>query len=406
VNLIRASRRTAFALLTLVVASATLVGCGSAKQTPPPQPAASAPTSTPTAAVPPTSAPVAKPSAPESSTMAPAPADTLQPPSYDGYEPLPIFTYHQVNPKVGSDITISPADFEAQLKLLKSMGYETISARQLAEYHDNGTPLPPKPVMITFDDGWKDQYTYAAPLLEKYGFTGVFFIYPKMIGNGGAFLTKDMVVSLDKRGFDIESHTWGHVSLVRKPGTSFRSFERWTRPQFTQTDAWTEKVIGKKSVALAYPYGFYDLETVGILMGNGMKLGFTVDEGVADARPWDRLALKRFTVYRGRSLAEFKRRLTSTPLPATNIQPPPGSRVRGHDTSLTVDITALPADVKGIEFASGNSIGKTAVVRRGGKRYAVSQLSGAKSGFRNVTLRGIGAADKKYITAWGLVMGD
>jgi peptidoglycan/xylan/chitin deacetylase (PgdA/CDA1 family) len=259
--------------------------------------------------------------------------------------------------------------------------------------------------MITFDDGWKDQYVYAAPILEKYGFNAVFFIYPKMIGNGGAFMTRDQVVDLDKRGFDIQSHTWGHVSLVHKAETSFRGFERWTRPQFTQTADWTEKYIGKKPIALAYPYGYYDLDIIGILQGNDVKLAFTVDEGVSDARAWDRLALKRFTITRGGSLTQFANRITGTPFPARDIQPPPGSRLKSRSATITADISELPRDVSGISFA-GSSLGETTIIKKDGKRYAVARLKNGKPGFHYITLRGAGADGKKYLSSWSMVLGN
>ena len=152
--------------------------------------------------------------------------ESLQPPSYAGYERLPSFTYHHVDPKLKNDIAITPATFEAQLKVLKDGGYHTITARQLADYHSKGTPLPDKPVMITFDDGWKNQYEYAAPLLKKYGFVATYFINPQPIGRGSAYMTKDMLVQLTKDGNDIEPHTWTHKQLTRTRKDDQLEFQR------------------------------------------------------------------------------------------------------------------------------------------------------------------------------------
>lgn len=350
------------------------------------------------------SSPVPTPVAPAAKSG--IPPVSLEPPSYAGYEPLPILCYHHVDPKMKNDIAITPAVFEAQLQKIKSLGYHTIDCRQLAAYHAQGTKLPTKPVMITFDDGWLNQYTYAAPLLEKYGMSATFFVYPKMIGGGNAFMKRSHVKSLAKRGFDIESHTWGHVSLVRKPDFDATKWGYMVQPQFTKTNDWIESAVGTVPVALAYPYGFYDTTAAGLLKKAGYTLGFTVDEGVADARPWDSLGLKRFVIYSGESIAQFERRLTSTPIAAIDIQPGPGSRVVGTTATLTADISAVPTSVTGIAFASGSAMGRTTIVSRDGKRFAVAHLKRTRRGFRNVSLRGTDAAGHKFVTMWGLVMGE
>jgi peptidoglycan/xylan/chitin deacetylase (PgdA/CDA1 family) len=333
-------------------------------------------------------------------------ADALQPPSYTGYEPLPCLTYHHVHPKLKNSIAITPATFEAQLKVLKDGGYSAITARQLAEYHEKGTPLPARPVMITFDDGWKNQYEYAAPLLRKYGFVATFFVNPQLIGRGSAYMTRDMLVALDKAGDDIESHTWTHLALTRRPSESALAFQNRIMRQMTLADTWLSQVVGHKPVALCYPFGYYDIEAVSRAKAAGYKLGFTTDEGVADARPWDAMIMKRFTIDRADSIAGFKARLDSGVLDARHIEPPPGTRVRGITTTVTVDITDVPAGVKGIKLSSGPSMKSTEIVRKNGRRYAVARLNKTRVGSRQVTVSGVDGSGRRYYSSWSLVMGD
>lgn len=385
----------------LVAASFSAAGCTRAK-TP-------APSSTVNAAAAPKPGASSTPSAPSSATSgtAIAPADTLQPPDYSGYERLPVFTYHHVDPKLKNDITLTPAAFEAQLKVLKDGGYHAITARQLYEHQRNGSALPDKPVMITFDDGWRNQFTYAAPLLKKYGFTATYFINPQPIASGyQAYMTADMVKTLAQDGNDVESHTWRHLKLIRSRDVSAASFQAANMSQLKLATDWIRRVVGVQPVALCYPFGYYDLEAIGMAQKAGYALGFTTDEGVADARPWDALAMKRFTVQRSDSLDRFKARLDSEPMPITDIQPAPGARVIGISTTVTVDVTNVPEEVQGFTLTSGPSLKNVKIVERGGRRYAEGRIAKGRVGLRVVVARGKDASGRVYVSSWVIVLGN
>ena len=345
-------------------------------------------------------------SAPKSPTPSAPVTISLQPPSYEGYEPLPCFMYHHVDPTMKDDLAVTPAQFESHLKALQAAGYRTITARELAEYHAGETSLPPRPAMITFDDGWKNQFKYAVPLLKKYGFTATFFVNPKWIGKGGAYMTAEQVASLADTGFDVESHTWGHVSLVRSHATTQGAFGRSMRQQFRLAEDWIRDTTGQKPVALCYPFGFYDSEVVAELGRAGYDSAYTTEEGVADARPWDALVMKRFNISRGVSAAGFAKRLSTKPLPALELTPAPGSRVRGKNVNVSADITEVPAGVKHITLFSGNAMGKTTVVVRDGRRYATGTIKNGRAGFRQITLQGEDGSGTQYVASWSIVLGD
>lgn len=361
-----------------------------------------------------TAAPGASKTSADASATKPAPKipniaapDTLQPPSYVGFEPLPSFTYHHVDPKLKNEIAIRPATFEAQLKILSNLGYHTITARQLVDHQTKGTPLPDKPVMITFDDGWRNQYTYAWPLLKKYGFTATFFINPQPISAGyRGYMTRDMVVTLHKAGNDIESHTWRHLTLTRTRKVTAEKFQKRYFSELTKTDDWIRKVVGVAPVAISYPYGYYDLETVGMVQAAGYKAGFSVDEAVADARAWDAFQMKRFTITRAETADSFRRRLLSGPLPVSDIEPSPGTRVVGVNTTVTVDITDVPANITGITLRGGPSMRRMQIVARDGRKYAVGVIRGGKTGFRAISMTASGPDGRKYYASWGIETGD
>lgn len=330
---------------------------------------------------------------------------SLQPPSYEGYERLPILMYHHVDPAMRNEYAMTPQQFEQQLAYLRDNGYASITARDLHSHHTTGTPLPAKPVMITFDDGWKNQYEQALPLLRKYGFTATFFINPQKIGHGSAYMTRDMVVELANTGQDIQSHTWWHMSLVRPAGVTPEEFEPRIAEQLTLDREWIEQTIGAAPVALCYPYGNYDLEAAERVEKAGYSLAFTTDEGIADAREWDRLALKRMAMTSTDSIDIFGRRLARMPLPARHIDPAPGSHVATTNLTLSADITGIDPSVTGIKFSAGPTTSPTSIVIRDGRTYATATIADVRVGSRAVILSGADASGIRHMSSWILQVG-
>src|SRR5690606_38418058 len=95
---------------------------------------------------------------------------------------VPILMYHHVSPNLGP-ITTSPENFDYQLRWLKWHNYQTITTKQYADFL-NGKPLPPRSVMITFDDGYLDNWVWAYPILQKWGFNAVIFLVTSWVHDG------------------------------------------------------------------------------------------------------------------------------------------------------------------------------------------------------------------------------
>jgi len=149
----------------------------------------------------------------------PNPARTLK---------LPILMFHHAGETpAGADelrqgLTVSTADLEAQMAYLKQAGYQPVTEAQLFKALYSGEALPAKPVMLTFDDGYTDNYQVVAPILEKYGFTATFYIITDMVGNP-EHMTWEQVVALDRKGMDIGSHSATHPDLTTIDATSLQT---------------------------------------------------------------------------------------------------------------------------------------------------------------------------------------
>lgn len=131
---------------------------------------------------------------------------------------VPVLCYHNLrsykpNESSSSRVYTVPVEvFKEHIKYLHDSGYQTITPQEYYDYLTVGASLPPKPVMITFDDTDVEHYTVGASELEKYGFKGVFFIMTIAIGKPD-YLSKEQIKSLADMGHVVASHTWDHNNV-------------------------------------------------------------------------------------------------------------------------------------------------------------------------------------------------
>ncbi len=259
--------------IALIVAAAVVVtaaGCaGAAPAAPTVQPTATPapPTVTPS----PTSSPTVTPTAAPSST--PTPTWVVQGPNA---VKVPILLYHHiaVSP-IGSRYYVPPDKFESELKVLHDWGYTTITTSQLVRAITQGASLPPRPMLITFDDGNEDNYTTAFPLMQKYGFTGVLYIVVQYMGQTN-YLTVDQLKEMAGAGWEIGSHSETHRNLPSSPDAM--------RYEIVQSRQDLEDRLGVPILTFAYPFGLEDnaagdyAHFAGYIAAMGAS-GYTADQG-------------------------------------------------------------------------------------------------------------------------------
>jgi peptidoglycan/xylan/chitin deacetylase (PgdA/CDA1 family) len=169
----------------------------------------------------------------------------------------PVLIYHSVRPYIETDTpairryVATPETLEKELAWLKENGYVSVTMEDLASRLAKGTSLPPKPVVITFDDNWQSQYTYAVPLLKKYGFTATFYIWVSVVGLKN-HMTWDEVRALGAAGMQVGCHTWTHPYLTKIKDDAVLAHEIAGSKQRIETE------VGRPVTALAYPFGQYD----------------------------------------------------------------------------------------------------------------------------------------------------
>lgn len=188
----------------------------------------------------------------------PSPTRFITPPAAGSEVNIPILMYHNLKnldanaSQTQKTWTVAPSDFAEQLDYLAARGFHTITLAQLVAFFDTGTSLPEHPIILTFDDGWKDDYTVAFPELKKRGMVGVFFAPTSYIKAGGAtFINWDDAKEMDTAGMEFGSHTVNHVDLKQI------TLEQGAQ-QLADSKAELEQKLGHAIVGLSYPFGSFN----------------------------------------------------------------------------------------------------------------------------------------------------
>ncbi|MCI6483908.1 MAG: polysaccharide deacetylase family protein [Selenomonadaceae bacterium] len=179
-----------------------------------------------------------------------------------------VLNYHKVVDEHMS-LSVPLADFEQHMKWLKEYGYTSITPEELYEFIVNGSELPEKPVLITFDDGYKDNYTNAYPIMKKYGFKGTIFVVTGFLGVYDNYMTWEQAKELADNGFSIESHTYSHKSMTEASDEEISK-------ELTKSRDTIKNKLGIDADFMAYPTGTYNLHIAELVQKAGYKGAFTI----------------------------------------------------------------------------------------------------------------------------------
>jgi peptidoglycan/xylan/chitin deacetylase (PgdA/CDA1 family) len=218
---------------------------------------------------------------------------------------IPVLNYHQIEDHVDNPLALSTQDFENQMAYLHKHGYNSITPDELAEHITTGASLPDNPILITLDDGYRDNYTNAYPIMKKYGFTGTVFLITDVVGQDNWYLDWDQIREMQQGGFIFGSHTLNHVPL-----TTLSLDE--ARNQLIKSKEVLEWKLGTPVNSFAYPTGAYNKEVEGLVKDSGYETAFSVDFGRVSMKS-DRYALERIPIFESKySFYDFYFRLKFT----------------------------------------------------------------------------------------------
>jgi peptidoglycan/xylan/chitin deacetylase (PgdA/CDA1 family)/glycosyltransferase involved in cell wall biosynthesis len=200
---------------------------------------------------------------------------------------IPVLMYHKVvkAPVLGSrhGTWVTVESFARQLASLKRRGMTTVTLRDCALAARGEKRLPRRPVILTFDDGYLDNYTNAFPLLAKLGMTGVIFLVadPALTSNAwdepagepwAPLMGRDQVLEMDEYGIEFGSHTLNHPRLPDVPAEQLRH-------ELCESKHTLEAWLGRPVVSLAYPYGAVNERVKRAAQQAGYQLAVATNSG-------------------------------------------------------------------------------------------------------------------------------
>ncbi len=201
---------------------------------------------------------------------------------------VPILTYHSINYKEGSHF-VTPENFAKQMEYIKKKGYEVITLDELVKSIKSKKRLKRNKVVITFDDGYKDNFEYAYPVLKKLGFPATIFLVTDYIGNEKRFLNWDQVRIMSKDNISFGGHTKAHFYL----GTVKDEKVAWE--QIAGSKKAIEQEIRAAVDYFCYPTGGFNERVKEIVKEAGYKGACTTNRGFVDSNS-DIYELKRVKV--------------------------------------------------------------------------------------------------------------
>jgi O-antigen biosynthesis protein len=228
----------------------------------------------------------------------------------DAPQPVPIVVYHSISVEQRGELgpySLSPALFEAHMAFLAEDGYTTYSISELVEAMRAGSPLPPKAVAVTFDDGFGDFRSEAAPVLRRHGIEATLYVTSGHVGTRSSWLSRavDRRPVLDRAeldemahaGVELGAHSVTHPELDLLPAGELRDEIRRCKVEL-------EDLLGRPIRSFAYPFGYYNRRVRAHTIAAGYTSACAVDNVVGSSRS-DRYALPRIAVLSGTTVEQF-----------------------------------------------------------------------------------------------------
>ena len=216
---------------------------------------------------------------------------------------VPILMYHHLSEDVTNSEMVSPEQFEAQIRALSEAGYTGVSFDELQAYVLRGEPLPEKPVVITFDDGYRSNYTLAYPILQKYSMKATIFaigvsfgtdhykdtdyaITPHFGAAEAAEMTASGLISIQSHTYDM--HQWPpyetgsavRENILQLSSESEEAYVQALTEDFTRSRALLEDATGRPVDVLAYPAGQYSTLAQVTLQSLGVHVTLSTNPGI------------------------------------------------------------------------------------------------------------------------------
>jgi len=194
----------------------------------------------------------------------------------------PILSYHSID-NSGSYISVAPNEFKEHMNFLYQRGYTTITLREYVNSLIMNESAPSKSIVLTFDDGYKNNYDIAFPILRGFGFTATIFLVTGFMGKmdswekdkgipNSPLLSWNEVAEMKKYGFDFQPHSYSHPLLTNLTPDEIKA-------ELINSKKEIESRLDEKAEVFCYPYGKLDDKVIKILKEVGFKAAVTARFG-------------------------------------------------------------------------------------------------------------------------------
>jgi peptidoglycan/xylan/chitin deacetylase (PgdA/CDA1 family) len=224
-----------------------------------------------------------------------------------GTSTVPVLMYHRITcaPRDARlpGLWVCPRVFDRTMGLLRSRGWHTITSAELADARAAGRTLPRRTFVVVFDDGDRDGYDHAYPILERHGFEGVFAVVVGRVAVKRKAMTWAELIELQGAGHEIANHSWSHANVASLDTRGLeREVGRSARMLRVHLGGWPRTFV--------YPFGSWDQDAVHAVRASHHRIAYTTIAG-ATRRSTDRFTAPRIRISRGDTPAGILARLSA-----------------------------------------------------------------------------------------------
>ncbi len=190
----------------------------------------------------------------------------------------PILVYHYVEyvqdekDTIRKSLNIVPSVFTAQVETLKNAGYTFITPKEIAEILDGRKKLPQKPIVLSFDDGYRDFYTDVFPILKKYNIKSIIYVVSGFLDKPNYLLIEQLKEIAESGLVEIGAHTVNHAVLKGIP-------LEMAKYEIEESKKQLENLLNISVVSFAYPHGQFDNQVINLIKDAGFRSAVTTTHG-------------------------------------------------------------------------------------------------------------------------------
>ncbi|ADL50397.1 polysaccharide deacetylase family protein [Clostridium cellulovorans] len=211
---------------------------------------------------------------------------------------IPVLMYHSIATQAGNQLRVPVENFKEQMDYLKNNGYETLTPEEYYSAMTTGKAKYEKPILVTFDDGYDDNYSAAFPILKQNNQKAVIFMIISYIDKAG-FLNAAQIKEMSEKGVYFQSHTVNHVEL------NGISYEEQVKEMKDSKNA-LDSMLKQNTKFLCYPVGRYNDDTLKALKDTGYTMAFTTKPGLS-SKEQGLEQLLRVRINASTTIDEFKK---------------------------------------------------------------------------------------------------